>query len=280
MTDVTPAPAQTPTPAPTPDPGAAPAAFDWKQTGLDPDSLGYVQAKGFKDIPAVVGSYRNLEKLHGVPPERILKVPGPDAKPEEIAAYRERLGMPKDAKEYKIAKVEGLAEQEHAAFETFLRSTFHGLGAPANLVEGFSAKWAEFVATSQKAAVQARTEQQAAEEAELKGEQGTNYDKFVNVAKQAADAFGLTQEHVDALEDALGLKTTLTLLNSIGAKLGEAKFAGGGDGAFGGYNVEAARAEIARLKQDPGFADKISKGDAESRAKWDRLHALAYPAAA
>jgi hypothetical protein len=259
------------------EPAAASAAFDWGKTGLDGDSLQYVTAKGFKDIPSVVGSYRNLEKLHGVPADRLLKVPGPDAKPEEIAAYRERLGMPKDPKEYKLAKFDAGSEAEQANFEAFLRSTFHGLGAPANLVEGFSQKWAEFVTGAQTAAAKARQDQQAAEEAELKGKMGTNYEKFVNVAKQAGDAFGLKAEHIDALEEAIGFKATMTFLNSVGAKLGEAKFAGGGDGAFGGYNVEAARAEISRLRNDPGFAKKLMDKDSESQAKWNRLHLLAYP---
>lgn len=279
MTDTTAAAPVAPAAAPAA-PAAPPAAFDWGQSGLAGDSLQYVTAKGFKDVPAVVDSYRNLEKLHGVPADRILKVPGPDAKPEEIAAYRERLGMPKDPKEYKLAKFEAGSEAEQANFEAFLRSTFHGLGAPANLVEGFTTKWAEFVTGAQAAAAKVRSETQAAEEAELKGKQGANYEKFVNVAKQAGDAFGLTAEHIDALEDAIGFKATMTFLNSVGAKLGEAKFAGGGDGAFGGYNVEAARAEISRLRQDPGFVKKMIDKDTESVAKWDRLHLLAYPAQA
>lgn len=278
MTDPTPAPA--PNPAPAPAPAPAPEAFDWSKTGVDADTLSYVQAKGFKDPGAVLSSYRNLEKLHGVPAERLLKVPAPDAKPEEIAAYRERLGVPKDPKDYKIAKFEGGSEKEQAAFDSFLRQNFHALGVPASAVEGFTAKWAEFVGNSLKSAEKARGEQMAAEETELKNLQGANYEKFVGVAREAATAFGLSKDHVDALEEAIGFKATMTFLNSIGAKVGESKFAGGGEGAFGGYSVAAAQSEIARLKADTGFAQKIINKDAEALAKWDRLHQIAYPNAA
>ena len=41
---------------------------------------------------------RELEKHFGVPADRIIKVPAADAKPEDIRAYHERLGAPKETR--------------------------------------------------------------------------------------------------------------------------------------------------------------------------------------
>ena len=73
---------------------AAPAApADWT-AGLPEEMKGYVQNKGFKDPSAVVESYRNFEKLMGVPQDRMIKLP---EKAEDKAAWDSiynRLGRP------------------------------------------------------------------------------------------------------------------------------------------------------------------------------------------
>ena len=84
----------------TPTPASAPTPTDWT-TGLNDDLRSYVQNKGFKDTAAVVESYRNFKKLHGVPQDRILKLPENLDTPEG-RAISERLGAPKDAKDYSI----------------------------------------------------------------------------------------------------------------------------------------------------------------------------------
>ena len=56
--------------------GDGAAAFDWSKQGLDNDAMALVNDRQWKGIPDVLSSYRNLEKLTGVPPERILKLPG------------------------------------------------------------------------------------------------------------------------------------------------------------------------------------------------------------
>ena len=43
-------------------------AFDWTKAGLDNDSMALVNDRQWKGVPDVLTSYRNLEKLVGVPP--------------------------------------------------------------------------------------------------------------------------------------------------------------------------------------------------------------------
>jgi len=56
-------------------PGAGGAGGEWYAGIADEGLRGYVQTKGFKDPGALAESYRNLEKLQGVPQERLLKLP-------------------------------------------------------------------------------------------------------------------------------------------------------------------------------------------------------------
>jgi hypothetical protein len=247
--------------------GGAPAAFDWAQHGLDQDTLGYVTTKGFKapgDVPA----------------DRILKMPGPDAKPEEIAAYRERLGMPKDAKDYQFAKFEAFGDNKdaEAKFDSFLRTTFHKLGVAAPQAAEFTKEWSAYVKASTEAVAQARQQADLADMTQFKSGLGDKFEKFTNVARQAADAFGLGPEGVDKLASALGFSGTMKFLNAIGSKMGEAEFHGGGGG--GNMGSQQAIAEINALKMDASFANRLVNKEAEATAKWDRLHQIAYPQAA
>src|SRR5574343_1453762 len=58
------------------DTGASSGAFVWTKAGLDNDSMALVNDRQWKGVPDVLTSYRNLEKLVGVHPERIIKLPG------------------------------------------------------------------------------------------------------------------------------------------------------------------------------------------------------------
>src|SRR5882757_3914264 len=106
MTEPTPTPNPTPTPTPTP--------TAW-HTGVAPEVLGFWQNKGLPlDNPKDFGVkftelYQGAEKFIGVPPDQIVKLPKSDAKPEEISAFRQRLGVPVEAKDYDFSSVKDTA---------------------------------------------------------------------------------------------------------------------------------------------------------------------------
>jgi hypothetical protein len=87
---------------------------DWMKTfsgdkaGEDPSHQEWLASKGFKDPDALIASYRNAEKQ--IRESGKVKVPGADAKPEEIAAFREAMGIPKDVEGYTVEMPAG-AEQ-------------------------------------------------------------------------------------------------------------------------------------------------------------------------
>ena len=79
--------------------------------GLDADTAGYVQNKGWGTVPDVVTSYRNLEKLLGVPKDQIIQLPKAEDK-EAWGQVFNRLGRPEDPKNYEF----GLPKEADPAF--------------------------------------------------------------------------------------------------------------------------------------------------------------------
>lgn len=250
------------------------ATGDWT-TGLNDDMKGYVQNKGFKDPAMVLDSYRNLEKLMGVR-ERLVKLPEKDDDAEGWNQVYERLGRPKEAKEYELKGPEGASDEK---FIEWARGTFHELGLSKKQAEALTGKWNERVKGMLGESNQNYERQLAEQETALKKEWGAAYDQNINVAKHAAKAFGLDGATIDKLETAMGYSGVMKFMHTLGGKVGEASFVDGGSrnpGFGNALSPEAAKSRIQSLKADPGFIRKYTSGDADARAEMDRLHSMAY----
>jgi hypothetical protein len=261
------------TPPPAAPGGAAPPAADWTTT-LSEDHRHFVSKKGFRDPAAVVDSYVNLEKLMGVPKDRLLKLPEKDDDPA-WGEIHERLGKPKEAKEYNIPVPQGGSPE----FAEWAKSTFHQLGLPKRTAESLGTKWNEYVAGIQSKQMESYKGKVEADVSTLRKDWGAAYDQQIAVAKQAARTFGVTGETIDSIESVMGHAGTMKLFAKIGSKLGEADFVGGGSGD-GGLRVttpEAAMHQIQMLRQDSDFVRRYTAGDAAARQKMDHLHSMAYP---
>lgn len=268
----------TPNPAPaTPSadatpPAAAPAApTDWT-TGFNDELKGYVQNKGFKDPTAVLDSYRNLEKLIGVPHEQILKLPKEDDA-EGWGKVYDRLGRPTSPDEYKL-------DGANETFAKWAKGTFHELGFTKAQAEKFATKINEYAQGNVKAAEEAFQTKLADQEKALKKEWGAAFDQNIAAAKRTASTLGMSPEVVDSLEKAMGFDGVMKFVHGLGAKLGEDSFHAGsrnGGGGFGVLTPEQARSRIAALGSDPAFVARYQSGDASARAEMDNLHKWGYP---
>jgi hypothetical protein len=89
---VVPAAPAPPAAAPSPAPPA-----DWR-AGLPDDLRGAKSLERYKDLPAALRGQLELERTLGTP----LSPPAADARPEEIARYRERIGVPATAEGYEL----------------------------------------------------------------------------------------------------------------------------------------------------------------------------------
>jgi hypothetical protein len=91
----------------------------WNGLVKDPDNLSYVTTKGWQSPDDAVKSYRDLEVEAT---KNKIAFPGKDSKPEEIDAFYEKLGVPKEVKGYEFKMPEKLPENfpyESEAAENF-----------------------------------------------------------------------------------------------------------------------------------------------------------------
>lgn len=277
----TPAASATPTPAATPTPTpAAPAtpAIEWLKDA-DETTVGYVQNKGWKQPIDLLNGYRHLEKHVGLPADRVLAVPKGDD-PAEWGQVYDKLGRPKDAKDYKIDIPADVGDPKYA---DAARAAFHKIGLNAKQA-------AELVAWNNQYsmdAVKARDDSYRAtieeETKALKTEWGAAHDQNINIAKHTARAFGLDAATIDKMESVTGFSKLMKFMHTVGTRLGEDKFVGaeGGASSFGVLTPGQAKAQLQELGMDKewhtAWVNPNHPGHKAAVEKKARLTALAYP---
>ena len=263
--------------------GDGAAAFDWSKQGLDNDAMALVNDRQWKGIPDVLSSYRNLEKLTGVPPERILKLPGANDPVDAWNGVYDRLGRPKSAADYKIPLPEG----DTGEFAKVIAPIFHAAGLSQGQVQQIAEKHNAFIAEQTKQATEAAKTAHAAEMTQLQTEWGADYAKNNDTVDKAAESFGMTKEQVLALKQAMGPRAAMKFLHNIGSKIAvEGSFVAGDKGGGSGFdamNSQMAIAKIEANRTDRTFVEKFNSKDpvvrGQARAEMERLHQIAYPGA-
>lgn len=268
----TPPPAVPPAPPAAAAPGTPPTPVDWTSS-LSPDLKGFIQERGFKDPAEVAEQYRNLEKLRGVPADKLLRTPDSyqDAKEQETAlnAIYDRLGRPKTAKEYAIEVPKENGDPKQAEW---IADLFHKAGLTKAQAEAISKGWNERqgVLTKEFAETQSLTAKQSAEK--LRTEWGQAYDQNLNVAKAGQKALGWDDAKVDLMGKTLGVSETIKMLHDTGRKVGESQFILGDKQSPTLNTPDGAQAKIKQLMNDKSFTTKLMDGDASAKQQWQMLH--------
>ncbi len=252
----------------------APAPTDWT-TGFTDETRAYVANKGFKGPQDVLESYRNFEKTMGSKAEHLLKLPENMDTPEGRAVF-ERLGAPKDAKDYKIDIPKEFGDEKLAQG---LRDVAHKYAFTNKQVEGLVNWWNERSGGAIKTAQETANQQGVAQEQSLKKEWGAAYDQNLNLARAGATKYGLDKGKVDALQNALGYDGVMKLLHGFALATGEAPYVSGQNAGGGVLAPSAAVSQIKELSRDPSFAKRLASGDADAKRQWDKLNYQAYGAA-
>lgn len=253
----------------------------WYGSNVEELDLGYMQNKGW-DKPdggmKAVKSYRELEKMVGTikgEPERIIVMPKDMQNKEEVAAYRAKLGVPNDIKEYgfdekdaigsefaKVAHEKGYSKEQAQAAREFL-NTYVTKAQEAKLAE-------------QEAAAKAGLE-------EFRVESGRAYEQSLEHARAAAIAFPLLDKNMEKIEAAMGTADFLRFITQLGAKSAEAQAVGLGNEGGGNFAMTPAMAKdkIVSFKADPVNAKAMSDpghpAHMKTMAEFNRLYDYAYP---
>lgn len=263
-----------PPPPPTPPTPPAPPWHD----GIDAETIGHAQNKGWKlDNPkeafsAAAKVARDLERHFGAPADRIVKIPAADARPEDIRAYLERLGAPKDAKEYDLTAV------KDPAIADSLRATMHERGVPKDVATSIAAtvaKSLESKATTDAALNAGKlAEQRANLEKNWGAKDSATYNFNQLQAMEGARRLGIDPEAVKLMENQIGYDRVMEVMRKIGANTREDTFVEKGPGGPQGdvTTVEGANARLKELMSDTdGWAKRFNGGGVAEKREWQRL---------
>ncbi len=237
--------------------------------GFDDDLSGYIENKGFESAATLAESYRNLEKLHGVPADKLVAWPSDTTDRESMVKIYERMGMPGDAGEY-----------TNVLGEEFNDDTFRNIAAKAHeLGLGDS----QFQGLQEIVAQQAEAERNAIEErtaADFDAWKSSNETGFNNAARLMAD-MGVDEAGLEGLLS--GDKTSMyDFLAKLAERTNEAEVIHGepAEGSSGfAMTPAAAKAKIAELQGDADFMAKYHSKILSIRepaiARMTRLHEAA-----
>lgn len=173
--------------------------------------------------------------------------PGKDAKPEEVAAYRQALGVPDSPDKYDFPKAEGVEHNEQMT--TWARGVFHKYGVPQEAAAGITQEWDSFMqamgASMQEANDAAAAQAVKTAEEALRTEWKQDFDKNLELTKRGYAAFdklvpGFT-ELLQSVESAKGVKLgndprMSKMFKVIGDAISD-------DGSFPGFKAPSGNAQ-------------------------------------
>lgn len=171
---------------------------DWREDL--PDDLKET-AKRFTSKADAIRAIQDLRKR-----ESQVRVPGKNATPEEVAAYRKAVGIPEKPEEYEFPKLkdEELTDEVKESRAAWSKR-FHDLGVPKTTAKALIDSLAEESAKLQEAQVKADKSFAEAQENALRSEwKGDEYDRNKALANRAfaevANRAGLTLDALTKIE--------------------------------------------------------------------------------
>jgi hypothetical protein len=253
-----------------------PAASDygaWVEGLSDADKKAY--AKNFKGFDGILDGALNLRKEISTR----VKVPGKDASPEDVAAFRKAIGAAEKPEDYKAATPEGYEMGEvQTALLGAMQKAAHESGVPAASFESFTKTYFEMEKAVQEK-VEAEVDQYRRDnEVAMKKEFGADYEKLMAGAKLFVDQRLNVPEFTALLEDKItwnGVSMQLgshpavvKMLTQIGQRTAE-------DGVIG-YNSpaekEGLRAQITKLENEHPIGQRTKAQDAQIQALYAKLY--------
>lgn len=257
---------------PAPAAPTAPAAhgISWLAPDADPEIVGHVQNKAWKDPADAIKGHRELEKLLGADRAgRTVVLPKDDATDIERSAFFEKLGRPKSADDYGLQALPG-ADQE---FAKAAAATFHANGFTKAQADGLM-KWYNEAGQAAQAAQQAQ--EQAALEAEhkaLEADWGTGPDAVARkeMARRAFGKLGLDEASVDALEKVVGFSKVMKAFAKVGDMMREQSAEGLGEVGSFTTTREGAMARRSQLMADPKWRAAAMNPQSKEWAELQRL---------
>jgi hypothetical protein len=274
-----------PPPAPPPPAPPAPPAPAW-HAGIEAETLGFWQNKGYDltDPKALATKlteqYRAAEKHIGAPPDQIIRMPKADARPEEIAAMWQRLGAPKEAKEYDFSGIKFAGADLEPAFADAMRAGLAAAFVPKDKAGAIVQSVVKFLESADTTESTLNTAKLAEERGKLEknwGAKDSNTYRFnLLAAKEGANRLGIDEAGVAALENLMGYSSVMDALRKIGNARKEDVFVESGQSAGNGKVTtrEGAMSRKQELFADKAWVARLNSGDQQAKTEWKNLNMM------
>lgn len=266
--------------------GAGGAAAHWYD-GMSADEIGYLQNRGLDKgdaraaVQAAIRSHQEAEKLIGAPATEMLRLPKNAQDAEGWQRFNERLGVPKEAKEYDFSSLKfkdgsNLDDATAEAIKTALQTArVSKENAPIIAKAMIDLADAEDATSEADYALKLNAEREA-----LKVNWGPNTTQNMMIVQQTAKTLGLGEDFVNTLEKSVGYSKTMDAMLKIGQAMGEDKFVmsqtgGGGSGNY--MSAEQALNTLNTKMADSNWATKLQSGDSVVMTEFNTLTTIAAP---
>ena len=217
--------------------------------GLDGDSIGWLENKGFENAQAAITSQRELERKMGGPPEMLQKWPESDDKEGFKGIFR-RLGTPENVEGYKFEFEEG-TQVDKDTLEWFKGAALaHDL--TNTQAQGVMKAWDTEVARLQEEQAKTIEVQEQIEKVELEHEWGTKCAERLDYGHRAMLSLGLKEENIDSIQDAIGPKMLAEFAAKVADTMGEDTIAANTETAAFGTTKQQVQNSINELTNEIG----------------------------
>lgn len=260
------------------------AAAPWHQ-GIEADVVGSWQNKGWdmtdpaKLVLDVSKAWKAAERHVGAPADKLVRLPDNNNDPAAWNAVWEKLGAPKEAKDYEIpTKYADGSDLEPGLADT-LRNTFAKAHLPKEAASEVAKAIVKYVEDADKSEGTLAEQKKAEQLAALDREWGNKRDENTLIGLNGARRLGLSPDQVKAMEAALGYDVAAKLLHKIGVGTTESSFVEGGNRSNNPTTSEQARSRLNDLMSDKdGWAKRLLAGGQtekrEYRALMEQIHGI------
>lgn len=261
----------------------------WYEGKVDDQLLGHMQTLGWHtkspEDAAIEAAkaHREARSYIGMPETRLLKLPADPVKDSDgMRAVFQRLGAPKEAKEYDFANVkfaDGAALDD--VFSTTMRNALYNANVPKDAATGIVQSVVKFMEDAEKADHAEASAKITEARANLAKNWGSKFEANKFIAGQAAQKLGITPEAIQAMENAVGYDKVMDAFLQIGLKTGEARYIAGENPADGGImSRQQAQARLAEMESDKEFGKRITAGETAAVREWKAVLTMLYGEAA
>jgi hypothetical protein len=281
MSDTAVAPAPQAAIAPAPSPAAAPTSVPapWFQGKIDGELLGHMQTLGWHTKSAedaaveAIKAHREARSYIGMPETRLIKLPAdPVKEPDAMRDVFQRLGAPKEAKDYDFTAVKfSDGKTPDPTFDAAIRNASFEANLPKDAATHVAQAVVKYLDDADKAEAAEMTARNATEAAELKKNWGQNWEANLFVAKQAAAKLGIEPSVVDTLQnlDKVGYAKVMDAFRQLGVMMGEGRYIAGTNPAGNGImTAEQAKSRLSELEGDKAFGKRLDSGDPAAIREW------------